>query len=59
MTQNRKQRTANTGLAKVAVLCSAETFLVNQRLVLSINPESSRDDENRHLLQDQNHYCAF
>ena len=27
----------NSGLAKVAVHCSAETFVVNQRLVLRIN----------------------
>jgi hypothetical protein len=31
----------NTGLAKVAVQCSAETFVVNQSLVLRINPEAS------------------
>jgi hypothetical protein len=31
-------RTANTGLAKVAVQCSAGTFEVNQSLVLRINP---------------------
>ena len=28
----------NTGLAKVAVQCSADTFVVNQSLVLRINP---------------------
>jgi hypothetical protein len=27
-TDDKKQRTANTGLAKVAVQCSAETFVV-------------------------------
>lgn len=27
----------NTGLAKVAVQCSADTFVVNQSLVLRIN----------------------
>jgi len=33
-----KRRTAhNTGLAKVAVHCSADTFVVNQSLVLRIN----------------------
>jgi hypothetical protein len=32
-----KKRTANTGLAKVAVQCSADTFVVNQSLVLRIN----------------------
>jgi hypothetical protein len=34
---DEKQRTANTGLAKVAVQCSADTFVVNQSLVLRIN----------------------
>ena len=29
--------TPNTGLAKVAVRCSADTFVVNQSLVLRIN----------------------
>ena len=37
----------NTGLAKVAVQCSAETFVVNQSLVLRINICG----ENRHLRQ--------
>jgi hypothetical protein len=36
----------NTGLAKVAVQCSADTFVVNQSLVLRINICG----ENRHLL---------
>ncbi len=29
MTIEKKARTANTGLAKMAVQCSADTFLVN------------------------------
>jgi hypothetical protein len=37
----------NTGLAKVAVQCSADTFVVNQNLVLRINIFG----ENRHLRQ--------
>jgi hypothetical protein len=37
----------NTGLAKVAVQCSAVTFVVNQSLVLRINICG----ENRHLRQ--------
>jgi hypothetical protein len=48
----------NTGLAKVAVQCSADTFpakagnvVVNQSLVLRINPDRYRDGENRHLRQ--------
>ena len=37
----------NTGLAKVAVQCSADTFVVNQSLVIRINICG----ENRHLRQ--------
>jgi len=40
----------NTGLAKVAVQCSADTFVVNQTLVLRINICG----ENRHLRQAPN-----
>jgi hypothetical protein len=36
-TSNRITAAANGGLAKVAVQCSADTFLVNQSLVLRIN----------------------
>ena len=42
-----KTTTANTGLAKVAVQCSEDTFVVNQSLVLRINICG----ENRHLRQ--------
>jgi hypothetical protein len=35
----------NRRLAKVAVQCSADTFVVNQSLVLRINPDSYRDGE--------------
>jgi len=42
----------NTGLAKVAVQCSANTFVVNQSLVLRINICG----ENRHLRQARNRY---
>ncbi len=45
-----KERTANTGLAKVAVQYSADTFVVNQSLVLRI----SICGENRHLRQAPN-----
>jgi len=47
--QGRWTRTTgyNTGLAKVAVQCSADTFVVNQSLVLRINICG----ENRHLRQ--------
>jgi hypothetical protein len=40
----------NSGLAKVAVQCSADTFVVNQSLVLRINICG----ENRHLRQAAN-----
>ena len=46
---------ANTGLAKVAVHCSADTFVVNQTLVLRINICG----ENRHLRQARKRYRAF
>jgi hypothetical protein len=43
-----KEKTAgNTGLGKVAVQCSSDTFVVNQTLVLRINICG----ENRHLRQ--------
>ena len=45
----------NTGLAKVAVQCSADTFVVNQSLVLRINTCG----ENRHLRQGRNRYMQF
>ena len=44
----------NTGLAKVAVQCSADTFVVNQSLVLRINICG----ENRHLRQARNRYAS-
>jgi len=47
-----EHRTDNTGLAKVAVQCSADTFAVNQSLVLRINICG----ENRHLRQARNRY---
>jgi hypothetical protein len=45
----------NTGLAKVAVQCSADTFVVNQSLVLRINICG----KNRHLRQARKRYAAF
>jgi hypothetical protein len=52
--QARRTKTPapNTGLAKVAVQCSADTFVVNQSLVLRINICG----ENRHLRQARNRY---
>jgi hypothetical protein len=49
MTKLEDERTTatNTGLAKVAVQCSADTFVVNQTLVLRINICG----KNRHLRQ--------
>jgi hypothetical protein len=46
---------ANTGLAKVAVQCSADTFVVNQSLVLRINICG----ENRHLRQARKRYYTI
>ena len=46
---NRKTR-HNSGLAKVAVVCSAASFVVNQSLVLRINICV----KNRHLRQAAN-----
>jgi len=52
MTKLADERTTatNTGLAKVAIQCSADTFVVNQSLVLRINICA----ENRHLRQARN-----
>jgi len=51
---NRRRITpANTGLAKVAVQCSADTFVVNQSLVLRINICG----KNRHLRQARKRVC--
>jgi hypothetical protein len=51
----KEQRRHNTGLAKVAVQCSADTFVVNQTLVLRINICG----ENRHLRQARYRYMAY
>lgn len=48
-----RKTTHNTGLAKMAVQCSADNFFVNQSLVLRINIYC----ENRHLLQAENRYA--
>jgi len=47
MLTRKEGRRHNTGLAKVAVQRSADTFVVNQSLVLRINICG----ENRHLRQ--------
>jgi hypothetical protein len=47
-----KKTATNTGLAKVAVECSADTFVVNQSLVHRINI----CDEIRHLRQARNRW---
>ena len=51
--EHREKRPHNTGLAKVAVQCSVDTFVVNQSLVLRINICG----ENRHLRQAQKRYA--
>ena len=50
-----EERTANTGLAKVAVQCFADTFVVNQSLELRINICG----ENRHLRQARNRWVQY
>jgi len=45
-----RKPTANPGLAKVAVQCPADSFVVNQNLVLRINICG----KNRHLRQARN-----
>jgi hypothetical protein len=45
----------NTGLAKVAVQCSADSFAVNQTLVLRIKFSG----ENRHLRQAQKRWASL
>ena len=49
---NKKARTANSGLAKVAVSFSVDSFVVNQSLVLRINICG----KNRHLRQAAERY---
>ena len=54
---DRRRAAYNSGLAKVAVQCSLDTFVVNQSLVLRINICG----KNRHLRQAANRYmlcCA-
>ncbi len=48
----KEKRPHNTGLAKVAVQCSVDSFVVNQTLVLRINIFG----ENRHLRQARKRY---
>ncbi len=50
----KRSPVGNTGLAKVAVQCSADTFVVNQTLVLRINICAA----NRHLRQARNRYAS-
>ena len=52
MSLKEEQRPGNTGLAKVAVQCYADTFVVNQSLVLRINICS----ENPRLRKPANRY---
>ena len=54
MTEERNTA-GNTGLAKVAVPFSADSFVVNQSLVLRINICG----ENRHLRQARNRCLQF
>ena len=57
LTRTKDRRPAyNSTYKKLAVQCSADTFLVNQTLILCINPDSYRDGKNRHLRQSANFY---
>lgn len=51
----RRRAATNMGLAKVAVQCAADTFLVNQSLVPRINICG----ENPHLHQARNRYAQL
>lgn len=51
-----KSTSYNRRLAKVAVQCSADTFVVNQSWVLRINPAEKRDAKNPTLRQAPNRY---
>jgi len=53
LTNDRETTSANSGLAKVAVLCSADSFVLNQTFVLRINICG----KNRHLRQAANRYA--
>jgi hypothetical protein len=55
MDDKKESRTANRRLAKVAVQCSADSFVGNQSLVLRINICG----ENRHLRQAPKRYLQF
>jgi hypothetical protein len=55
VTDRKESRTTNTGLAKVALQYSADTFVVNQSLVLRINICG----ENRHLRKAANRYSQL
>jgi hypothetical protein len=55
--QDRQESTGgNTGLAKVAAQCYADTFVVNQSFWFSASIPQVRDGKNRHLRQDRNRY---
>lgn len=53
MSLKEEQRPGNTGLVKVAVHCSEDTFVVNQSMVLRIKICS----ETRHLRQARIRYA--
>ena len=53
-TSEKEARTGNTGLAKVAVQCSADSFVAAENLVLRINICG----DNRHLRQARNRYAS-
>ena len=59
--QDRWTRTPgfNKELANMSVRCFADTFVVNQNLVLRIISDSNRDVKNRQLLIAENRYLII
>ena len=55
----KEKTSGNMGLTKVASQCSADTFVVNQSLLLRINPESIRDAEKHADLNSAKRLGAF
>jgi len=49
---------ANMVLATAAVQCSADTFAVNQSLVILINPDICQDGENATFAKPEND-CSY
>ncbi len=53
---DRKMPADSSGLAKVAVQCSADSFIVNQTLVTGINSNRYQDGKNGQLRQPEKRF---